>query len=130
FFQRAARARRQINCLVPAAVFASRSGAHGRHLYAAGAGRLVRERCKTARIAPMAALAEIIAQARRIDGHRPVPRAVVTPDAWRAVAGELAAGHATLLGLWGDAGVVHMAVMGEGGHDINVVSVGWPDGNF
>jgi len=38
----------------------------------------------------MAALADIIAQAPRVDGHRPGPRAIVTPDAWRAVAGELA----------------------------------------
>jgi Ni,Fe-hydrogenase III large subunit len=78
----------------------------------------------------MAALADIIAQARRVDGHRPVPRAVVTPGAWRAVAGELAAGHATLLGLWGDTGAVHMAVMGEAGRDINVVSIECPGGNF
>src|SRR6202030_4783466 len=130
FFQRAARARRQINCLVPAAVLASRLGAHGRHLYAAGAGRLVRERCQVARIEPMAALDDIIAKARRVDGHRPWPRAVVTPEAWRVVTGELAAGHATLLGLWGDTGAVHMAVMSEVGHDINVVSVECPDGSF
>ena len=78
----------------------------------------------------MAALADIIAQARRVDGHRPTPRAIVTPEAWRAVAGELAAGHATLLGLWGDTGAVLMAVMSETGHDIHVVSVECPDGNF
>ena len=78
----------------------------------------------------MAVLTDIIAQARRVDGHRPWRRAVVMPDAWRAVAGELAAGHATLLGLWGDAGVVHMAVMNEADHDIHVVSVECPDGSF
>jgi hypothetical protein len=71
----------------------------------------------------MAALADIIAQARRVDSHRPWQRAIMTPEAWRAVAAELAAGHATLLGLWGDSGAVHMAVMNEAGHDINVVSV-------
>ena len=78
----------------------------------------------------MSVLTDIIAQARRVDGHRPWPRVVVTPEAWRAVAGELAAGHATLLGLWGDTGAVHMAVMSEAVHDINVVSIECPDGNF
>jgi Ni,Fe-hydrogenase III large subunit len=78
----------------------------------------------------MAALADIIAQGRRVDGHRPWPRAIVTPEAWRAVAGELAAGHATLLGLWGDSGAVHMAAMSEAGRDINVVTVECPDGGF
>jgi hypothetical protein len=78
----------------------------------------------------MSVLTDLIAQARRVDGHRPWPRAVVAPDAWRAVAGELAAGHATLLGLWGDTGAVHMAVMSEAVHDINVVSLECPDGNF
>jgi Ni,Fe-hydrogenase III large subunit len=76
----------------------------------------------------MAALADIIAKARRVDGHRPSPRAIVTPDAWRAITAELAAGHATLLGLWGDSGVVHMAVMSAA--DINVVSIECPNGNF
>ena len=78
----------------------------------------------------MSALTDIIAQARRVDAHRPSPRAIVTPDAWRAVVSELAAGHATLLGLWGDTGAVHMAVMSEAGHDINVVTVECPNGNF
>ena len=78
----------------------------------------------------MTALADIIAQARRVAGHRPVPRVVVAPNAWRAVASELAAGHATLLGLWGDTGAVHMAVMNAAGHAINVVSVECPDGKF
>ena len=78
----------------------------------------------------MAALADIIAQGRCVDGHRPWPRAIVTPEAWRAITAELVAGHATLLGLWGDSGAVHMAVMSEAGHDINVVSVECPDGKF
>ena len=35
-----------------------------------------------------------------------------------------------LLGLWGDTGAVHMAVMSEAAHDIAVVSVECPDGTF
>ena len=90
--RRAARTRRRVQGLLRADVRASRSGAHGRHLSAAGAGRLVPERRQAARIDAHAVLADIIAQGRRVDGHRPWPRAVVTPEAWRAVAVELAAG--------------------------------------
>ena len=49
---------------------------------------------------------------------------------WRAVARELAAGRATLLGLWGDIGAVHMALIDESVGDIAVVSVECPDGTF
>jgi Ni,Fe-hydrogenase III large subunit len=78
----------------------------------------------------MAALTEIITQGRCVDGHRPWPRAVVMPDAWSTVAGELASGRVTLLGLWGDTGAVHMAVIDDGPGDIAVVSVECPDGTF
>jgi Ni,Fe-hydrogenase III large subunit len=78
----------------------------------------------------MPPLADIVAQGRRVDCHRPWPRMVVTPEAWSAVARELAVGHATLFGLWGDTGAVHMAVMGLVARDINVVSVECPDGRF
>ncbi len=78
----------------------------------------------------MPALTDIVAQGRRVDGHRPWPRVVVTPQAWSDVAGELAAGRATLLGLWGDTAAAHMAVLDEAARDITVVSVDCPDGSF
>ena len=78
----------------------------------------------------MAALTDIVAQGRRVDGHRPWPRVIVTAQAWSAVTGELAAGNITLLGLWGDAGVVHMAVLDEAACAIAVVSIECPDGRF
>jgi Ni,Fe-hydrogenase III large subunit len=78
----------------------------------------------------MSVLTDIIAQARRVEGHRPWPRVVVAPEAWRVVASELAAGRVTLLGLWGDTGAVHMAVMDEVAGDINVVSIECPDRGF
>jgi Ni,Fe-hydrogenase III large subunit/Ni,Fe-hydrogenase III component G len=78
----------------------------------------------------MPSLTEIIAQGRRVEAHRPWPRVVVTADGWTAVANELAAGRATLLGLWGDAGPsseVHMAVIAQNANqstnDIAVVSL-------
>ena len=80
----------------------------------------------------MPSLAEIL-QGKRVENHRPWPRIVVTPDAWRRAASELAAGRATLLGLWGDADpqpLVHMALAGGATGEILVASLGCPDQKF
>jgi len=66
----------------------------------------------------------------RIGGHRPWPRIVVGEDGWRAVAAELSAGRYTLLGLWGDMGAAHMAVLVEPSAEIAVVTVECPQGRF
>ena len=47
----------------------------------------------------MSGFAELISRGRRVEG--PCPRLIVEDDLWRAFAEELAAGHATLLGLLG-----------------------------
>ncbi len=86
----------------------------------------------------MPSLTDIIAQGRRVAAHRPWPRVTVTAENWTAVAHELARGHATLLGLWGDAGAahseVHMAVIAEDANqrtsDIAVVSLECPQQTF
>jgi Ni,Fe-hydrogenase III large subunit len=81
----------------------------------------------------MAALTDIIPQGERIGDHRPWPRVIVTADGWRHVASEIAAGRATLFGLWGDAGsvaMVHMAIIAEDAGDIAVVSLACPDGTY
>ena len=78
----------------------------------------------------MSELDDIIAQGQTVERHRPWRRVVVTRDAWRAVGCELAAGNATLLGLWGDGNVVHMAVAVEPVRDITVVSLDCPDRTF
>jgi Ni,Fe-hydrogenase III large subunit len=80
----------------------------------------------------MPSLAETI-DGKRVDNHRPWPRIVVTTDAWRLAAGELVAGRATLLGLWGDADpapLVHMAVADAAGGEILVVSLACPNRKF
>jgi Ni,Fe-hydrogenase III large subunit len=64
-----------------------------------------------------------------IDGHRPWPRVVVR-DGWRFALGQLAAGHWTLLGLWGDTGAVHMAVLDEGAGEIAVVTILCPNARY
>ncbi len=81
----------------------------------------------------MAQISDIIPQGERAERHRPWPRFAVSADAWRRVARETAAGHATLLGLWADAAavpVIHMALMTETTNAIAVVSLACPDGRF
>jgi Ni,Fe-hydrogenase III large subunit len=77
----------------------------------------------------MTTVFDTISRGRRADAHRPCPRAVVTAEDWRSLAGELAAGRATLLGLWGEPAAVHMAVLGEPA-EIAVATVACPDGTF
>jgi Ni,Fe-hydrogenase III large subunit len=62
--------------------------------------------------------------------HRPWPRANVNDHGWARAIDMLAAGQCTLLGLWGDAGDVHMALLGEGTGDIAVVSYACKDGKY
>ncbi|HXQ84088.1 MAG TPA: hydrogenase expression protein HypE [Xanthobacteraceae bacterium] len=81
----------------------------------------------------MAPLTDIIPQGKRVDRHRPCPRFVVTADAWQHTANEIAAGRATLLGLWGDAAAaptVHMAMIEDATGAMAVVSLACPDGKF
>ncbi len=66
----------------------------------------------------------------RVEGHRPWPRLVVDEDGWRSAVGEMTAGRWTLLGLWGDTGAVHMAVLDEPAAGIAVVTIECPQGSF
>jgi Ni,Fe-hydrogenase III large subunit len=65
---------------------------------------------------------------QRVERHKPTPRVIVSAETWRMLAGELAAGHMTLFGLWGDGGQVHMALL-EGG-TVVVVTIECPNGKF
>ena len=78
-------------------------------------------------------LADFLRRGKRAEAHRPWPRIIVTAEIWRDIANQLADGHSTLLGLWGDsAGVpaVHMAVMSEAACEIAVITIECPDGTF
>jgi Ni,Fe-hydrogenase III large subunit len=78
----------------------------------------------------MATLAEIAKEGSKVDSHRPWPRAVVTADIWRALIKELVDARATLLGLWGDEGAVHMALIEEPSAEIAVFTLPCPEGKF
>ena len=75
-------------------------------------------------------LNDIIAAGRRVESHRPWPRTVITADAWCAAATRIVTGEATLLGLWGDVGAVHMAMIDEVSDEIAIVTIECPDGKF
>ena len=51
-----------------------------------------------------------LAAGQPVAGHRPWSRVIVTPETWNALTEGLAGGAWTLLGLWGEAGMVHLAV--------------------
>ncbi|MBI3705292.1 MAG: NADH-quinone oxidoreductase subunit C [Rhizobiales bacterium] len=61
---------------------------------------------------------------------RPWPRTDVGEEGWHQAIDLLAAGRCTLLGLWGDAPVVHMALQSEDFSDIAVVSYTCKDGTY
>ena len=81
----------------------------------------------------MSTLLDLIRQGEQVDHHRPWPRFAVTAASWRHAANEIAAGRATLLGLWADRAAlptIHMAMMGDAAGEIAVVSLACPDGSF
>jgi Ni,Fe-hydrogenase III large subunit len=78
----------------------------------------------------MPSLIDHLSGSRRVDGNRPWPRAVVGEQDWRAAAERVAAGHWTLLDLWGDAATVHMAVMAETEQSIAILSIECPEGRY
>ncbi len=59
-----------------------------------------------------------------------LPRANVTEDGWGQSIDRLAGGSQTLLGLWADAGAVHMALFDEKTSDIAVLTYACKDGKY
>ncbi len=76
------------------------------------------------------ALLDTIAHRETAKQHRPWPRAIVTEEGWRQAIDLLASGRCTLLGLWGDAPAVHMALLAETFDDIAVVSYTCKGGKY
>jgi Ni,Fe-hydrogenase III large subunit len=77
----------------------------------------------------MAGLLDRIA-GHRVREHHGAPRVIVDEEGWRLAASDLAAGQGTLLGLWGDAGAVHMALLDESESVVLVVTLPCPEGRF
>jgi Ni,Fe-hydrogenase III large subunit/Ni,Fe-hydrogenase III component G len=76
------------------------------------------------------ALLDEIKHRERAKQHRPWPRVIVSDEGWRQAIDQLAAGYCSLLGLWGDAPSVHMALLGADFNDIAVLSYVCKDGQY
>src|SRR5262245_10633872 len=77
----------------------------------------------------MPALIDSIRNGRSEETHRPWPRVLIDRESWSGLASQLAQGQITLIGLWSEMDVVHMALRGEP-DEIAVVSLQCPDGLF
>ncbi len=71
----------------------------------------------------MPTLIELARSGRLVEGHSPWPRAIVDDSGWSNAAIQLADGHWTLLGLWGETDAVHMPLLDNSNGDIAVISV-------
>ncbi len=78
----------------------------------------------------MPTLNDLIEEGRRIEGHRPWPRAVVDPAIWTFAAGQLADSFWTLLDLWGETDAIHMALLDEPSSEIAVISLDCFQGRY
>jgi len=74
-------------------------------------------------------LVELLAGRTPVPHHKPWPRHEVDAAAWDAIGAALA-GEGTLLGLWGEAGAVHLALMASSLEEPCVVSLRVADGRF
>jgi Ni,Fe-hydrogenase III large subunit len=78
----------------------------------------------------MPSLIELIQSGRQATRHRPWPRAAVEPGTWSAAIGQLAEGYWAMLGLWGEVGAMHMAVLDHDDSTIGILTVDCPDGRY
>jgi len=77
----------------------------------------------------MSDLAELLASGDPVDAEATWPHALVGTGAWEEAGRLLAAGDLTLLGLWGETGFVHMALLGAAA-EVAVLTVACRDGRF
>jgi Ni,Fe-hydrogenase III large subunit len=68
------------------------------------------------------ALLDQFTHLKKAEEHRPWPRAVGAEEGWQQAIGLLASGQCTLLGLWGDAPHVYMALLDESSNDVAVLT--------
>ena len=75
-------------------------------------------------------LAELLARGEPVAAQRPWPRTIVSSDTWDSLAERLASGAFTLLGLWGEPGMVHLAACDEASGALGIASLSCPAGCF
>src|SRR5512134_1899901 len=75
-------------------------------------------------------LLDILKRGEPVTAQRPWPRTIVSSDAWNTLIEGLASGVFTLLGLWGEADMVHLAAHDEAKGELGVASLACPTGRF
>src|SRR5437868_12882472 len=78
----------------------------------------------------MPVLHDLIADGQRFPRHEPWPRVAADASQWTSAADQLAGGQLSLLGLWGEASAVHMALLDSETFDIAVASFACSEGRF
>ncbi|MBS0638474.1 MAG: hydrogenase expression protein HypE [Acetobacteraceae bacterium] len=78
----------------------------------------------------MSALSGLLDAGSVVAAHHPWPRAVIDPPVWQVATQLVASGGLTLLSLWGEPGVVHMALYDPVEREAGVLSLGCPEGRY
>ena len=78
----------------------------------------------------MSSLSAILDEGTPVKAHRPFRRAIVSSASWALASRHLAEDQLTLLGLWGDSGAVHMALLCEEPIDVGIITLATADGTF
>src|SRR5271169_586307 len=75
----------------------------------------------------MPSLTELVKQGQKATQHRPWPRVTVDASLWNAAVNELALGNCSLLALWGEPSMVHMAIINDASTEVAVLSLDCPE---
>jgi Ni,Fe-hydrogenase III large subunit len=78
----------------------------------------------------MPSLIDLMLKGRQVQQHSPWPCAVVDASVWKFATSQLAQGHWSLLGLWGEPAAVHLAIMDEHTAEIAAISLDCPDRSY
>jgi Ni,Fe-hydrogenase III large subunit len=78
----------------------------------------------------MPSLIDLNLEGRQVQRHRPWPRTVVDSAVWAFAARQLTEGPWSLLALWGEPAMVHMALFDARTSEIGIVSLECPDRIF
>src|ERR1700741_3147779 len=78
----------------------------------------------------MPSLIDLTQQGRKVEAHGPWPRIVVDMPSWNAAVRDLAQGRLSLLGIWGEVSMVHMALMDADSAEVAVISLDCPDRSY
>ena len=78
----------------------------------------------------MPALTDLVAEGTLIPHHAPWPRCLVETSTWERATAGLVSGEMTMLGLWGEAECVHMAVLEAATNTVAILSLPCPKGGY